>query len=91
MNSNKTILKIVIIIAFIAVILLIIGLALSRGEEGMERPRDDRGSMNSEGREDLDRINESSRVDEDMDAYIRASDNPSNPNDFNDSYSDLNR
>lgn len=42
-------------------------------------------------RGNLDEISTSTPVQSDLDAYIRASESMPNPNDFNDSYSDLNQ
>jgi hypothetical protein len=90
MQSNNIILKIVIIVALIALVLFVIGFGLSALRPELE-PVPSQGDVPVTTGSDLETISATSSVDSDMDAYLKASNNPSNPNDFNDSYSDLNQ
>ena len=52
----------------------------------------DQAMMNdTQATSSLNKITTTSKVSADMDAYINSSNSVSNPNDFNDSYSDLNQ
>lgn len=90
MQSNNTA-KIIAVIVLVAVVLVGIGYAMK--PERTERVENNKpaDSVTVITTTEIETITSSSSVESDMDAYIKASDNPSNPNDFNDSYSDLNQ
>ncbi len=92
MQSNNGLMKTVIITAVLAAVLIIIGMMMSsRANAPIFHDPMNPNTAEGNGQAELDRINASSSVDSDMDAYLKASNSVPNPNDFNDSYSDINQ
>ena len=83
MNTRNALIRILAFAGIIASVLLIIGWMLG-GDTYMSAADEDDSSK-------FDTITASSSLEADMDTYIDSSEDEPNPNDFNDSYSDLNR
>jgi len=77
-----------VIAVIVGIILILIGLVV--GSDSADAPVTDFNDATSTA-ESLELINDESGVRSDMDAYINAADSVPGPNDFNDSYSDLNQ
>ena len=86
-SSNKAVWKVVITVIIIILILLVIGAAISGSRVNAPTAEDVDNQNGGDGT--ITVITSTSSVESDMDAYINASSSV-NPNDFNDSYSDLN-
>jgi len=87
MPSNKILFKIAGALAITAFVLFIIGWTLTSLTKPSEMTDEEVLKQSNQG--DLEAITASSSVDNDMDAYLKASSNVPNPNDFNDSYADI--
>lgn len=95
--GHKHIIKgIIAIIALSLLVLLasyLIGLNTSKAPtiDDNEMMTQQPGENPSVASTSLTKITSSSNASTDMDAYLQSADNAPNPNDFNDSYSDLNQ
>ena len=89
--THKALMKIIAFVAIIVIALLFAGGMI--GSVARELGPDARmeGSSLEEDDSGLETITASSSLEADMDAYLESSDGDPNPNEFNDSYSDLNR
>lgn len=85
---NKSLSKVIVISLIIGIILILVGLVIGGGNADAPVTEFQNATSTTES---LKLINDESGVRNDMDAYINATDSVPNPNDFNDSYSDLNQ
>ncbi len=86
-ESNSGLIKIIVGIVVFVIILIVLGFVLRSPANAPETVNDETSSFDNVS---ITTINSTSTVESDMDAYINAK-SSNNPNDFNDSYSDLNQ
>lgn len=104
MQKHHRVIRIIVAGIIIVVIALAVGFLVNSKtasaptpiskQNNVENPEQEVGQVptqETQASSSLNKINATSKVNADIDAYLNSSNSVSNPNDFNDSYSDLNQ